>query len=316
MAKMPSKMLSLSSIIVIFLWNCGESTVVNNGELQYCSFFNNRAPKAQSGLRNCTWYKENSCCMQQEIQATFDKMKPLQGASVSCQKYINYLMCYICAPNQNIFYKKERLRVCEEYCDRLYDACNTAILKGSVIRELYANGQEFCKSRRFEVSTLNCFTFDQTLDTSSAEGVNHSVCLILILALLASAANIFSAETYSMPTFQRVKSRCIFVRGNGTSMLSSLLTTLLHTSSSAYVRHFLNANTWIILLTSSILIPACMANSDENAQNTNILHPLHEDDVMSWAQLLSNSLTTVAREGLQYEQIQNKYDNAKYQGHY
>ena len=43
--------------------------------LNYCSFFNNRAPSPQINLKNCTWYKENSCCLQAEIESTFSKVK-------------------------------------------------------------------------------------------------------------------------------------------------------------------------------------------------------------------------------------------------
>ena len=42
--------------------------------LNYCSFFNNRAPSPQINLKNCTWYKENSCCLQSEIYSTFSKV--------------------------------------------------------------------------------------------------------------------------------------------------------------------------------------------------------------------------------------------------
>ncbi|CAL1541587.1 unnamed protein product, partial [Lymnaea stagnalis] len=88
---------------------------------------------------------------------------PLRGSSPACQKYTNYLMCYVCAPNQNNFYMLESLTVCEEFCDVWYDACRSAILKGSVIKELYSNGSEYCNSRRFKVEPArkqNCFFFD------------------------------------------------------------------------------------------------------------------------------------------------------------
>jgi len=65
------------------------STVLpdSNKPLNYCSFFNNRAPSPQVNLKNCTWYKENSCCLQSEIESTFSKVKPLIGSSESefCQ---------------------------------------------------------------------------------------------------------------------------------------------------------------------------------------------------------------------------------------
>ena len=43
--------------------------------LNYCSFFNNRAPSPQINLKNCTWYNENSCCLQSEIESTFSKVE-------------------------------------------------------------------------------------------------------------------------------------------------------------------------------------------------------------------------------------------------
>lgn len=46
----------------------------DNLRLNYCSFFNNRAPSPQVNLKNCTWYKENSCCLQSEIESTFSKV--------------------------------------------------------------------------------------------------------------------------------------------------------------------------------------------------------------------------------------------------
>lgn len=140
-------------------------------EPKYCSFFNNRAPEVQRNLKNCTWFKENSCCRQEEIDATFGKVKPLRGASPDCQRYTNYLMCYICSPDQYLFYLMESLTVCEEFCNKWYDACKTAILKGTVIKELYDNGKDFCGSRRFRVDTVKngkCFFFDASQDKNEA----------------------------------------------------------------------------------------------------------------------------------------------------
>ncbi|XP_060588609.1 riboflavin-binding protein-like [Ruditapes philippinarum] len=128
--------------------------------LDFCSFFNNRAPSPQPSLRNCTWFKKNSCCKQEEIEATFGTVKPLPGSSPGCQRYTNFLMCYICAPNQNLFYGQEKLTVCEEFCNAWYSACSSAILKGSVIGDLYTNGREFCEKRNFmcePMANKNCF---------------------------------------------------------------------------------------------------------------------------------------------------------------
>nr|KAG5710206.1 hypothetical protein BaRGS_006725 [Batillaria attramentaria] len=147
-------------------------------EKKYCPFFNNRAPEVQRGLKNCTWFKESSCCRQEEIDATFGRVKPLRGASPDCQRYTNYLMCYICSPDQYRFYLMESLTVCEEFCDAWYAACSSAILKGSIIQDLYKNGKEFCGSRRFKVDTVKngqCFFFDAKHDKNSARAVNSDI---------------------------------------------------------------------------------------------------------------------------------------------
>ncbi|KAK3575845.1 hypothetical protein CHS0354_008027 [Potamilus streckersoni] len=153
--------------------------------IEYCSFFQNRAPTPQPNLKNCTWFKENSCCQQEEIDATFGGVKPLLGASQSCQRYTNYLMCYICAPYQSIFYSRERLAVCEEFCNVWFEACGSAVLKGSIISHLYTNGRDFCKSRSYEVDTMvnnKCFFFDSNLDRkSSAVSIKFQGILTVVM---------------------------------------------------------------------------------------------------------------------------------------
>ncbi len=143
----------------------------NDTEL-FCTFFNNRAPKPEPNLRNCTWYKENSCCTQQEIDISFSQMKSFIGASDACQRYTNYLMCYICDPYQFTFYIWRRLSVCEEFCDAFLENCGNATLKGVKIHNLYKSGTEFCDGRRFEVKPRKsgeCFYFDSTMEKSLAE---------------------------------------------------------------------------------------------------------------------------------------------------
>lgn len=146
----------------------------DSDSLDFCSFFKNRAPSPQPSLRNCTWFKKNSCCKQEEIDATFGTVKPLPGSSPECQRYTNYLMCYICAPYQNSFYGQEKLTVCEEFCNAWYAACSSAILKGSVIGGLYTNGREFCEKRNFQCEPMknkNCFFSDYALHQVSEASI-------------------------------------------------------------------------------------------------------------------------------------------------
>lgn len=162
------------------------SSTIEIDRQPYCSFFNNRAPSTQINLRNCTWYKENSCCLQSEIESTFSKVKPLIGSSPLCQRYLNKLMCYICSPKQHKFYGKERLTVCVEFCTEMYNACAEAVLKGSKINEIYLNGVEFCKSRRFNIDYKmndNCFYYD-VFDEFSENYIKNSVNSIKLNKLL------------------------------------------------------------------------------------------------------------------------------------
>jgi hypothetical protein len=46
----------------------------------------------------------------------------------------------------------------------MYQACATALMKGTPVGELYANGREFCLSRRFQINDMfnssSCFSDD------------------------------------------------------------------------------------------------------------------------------------------------------------
>jgi len=176
-------LLYLTTIGLFLSWGVLRAT---GQELQYCPFYNNRGTSPQPFLKNCTWYKDNSCCQQIEIDYAFASLKPPQGASKECQRQLNYLMCYICDPKQYKFYKNEYLTVCPRFCDNLYGACKNAILKGSVIGDLYANGSQFCKSRRFIVGKSNneenCFHYSGEHDTSFAH--KHDLGQGAVLAVL------------------------------------------------------------------------------------------------------------------------------------
>ena len=129
----------------------------------YCPYFKNRPPSPQPDLKNCTWYRQNSCCLQTELDLIFPSVVPPLGANEKCLRYTNFLMCYVCTPDQNLYYKNERLTVCETFCDKWFAACGEAKLKGKVIKDLYHSGKEFCSARKFTVRSGNegrCFSFD------------------------------------------------------------------------------------------------------------------------------------------------------------
>ncbi|CAF1549928.1 unnamed protein product [Rotaria sp. Silwood1] len=139
-------------------------SIISSKITPYCSFFSNRAPSPQPALTNCTWFKEYSCCHDNEVRLIFSQVRPLIGSSSECTRFINVLMCYVCSPLQYIFYRSERLHVCLSYCNRMYKACATALMKGIPVGKIYANGHEFCLSRRFEINDIYnsslCFSDD------------------------------------------------------------------------------------------------------------------------------------------------------------
>lgn len=179
---------SATAILTILLVQINLTTSQGSEVTVYCPFYNNRGISPQPFLKNCTWYNDNACCQQIEIDYGFANVKPPQGASAKCLQQLNYLMCYICDPTQYKFYSNEYLTVCSEFCDNLYDACKDAILKGSVISNLYRSGHEFCQSRRFRVKNKDesgdCFYYSDDL----APKDNGRIHCISWFVLLATAA--------------------------------------------------------------------------------------------------------------------------------
>ncbi|XP_072167932.1 uncharacterized protein [Diadema setosum] len=225
LAKFMHAFVNLSLLICVLLFIISFSCALKDGdvvgynpsepdELQFCTFFNNRAPEVQPDLENCTWYRDNSCCRQIEIEVTFRKMKALPGASKQCQRYINYLMCYICSPYQHRFYIQQTLTVCVEFCDAILKHCSSAMMKGRKIGELFGkNGKAFCRSRRLNVGDLNsgrCFYFNESMDTtltSSATGsgqmTSQWLLRLTILSMLYLAVELnFSAKWKERKTYR------------------------------------------------------------------------------------------------------------------
>ena len=69
----------------------------------------------------------------------------------------------------------------------MYDACAEAILKGSKINEIYSNGEEFCKSRRYNIDDVGkdkCFYYQVEAKINSASSkFNINYWSILVISL-------------------------------------------------------------------------------------------------------------------------------------
>jgi hypothetical protein len=74
----------------------------------------------------------------------------------------------------------------------MYQECGDAVLKGSRIKEIYLNGEQFCKGRRYDIGDLNkdnCFHYKIELLTVSKATYQRRTfgCVeILILFLVIS----------------------------------------------------------------------------------------------------------------------------------
>ncbi len=168
---------------------------IHNGEgdetspPRYCPYFQNRAPSPQPSLDNCTWYKENACCLNEELAIIFSNLLPMAGADGKCLEALNHLYCYVCSPEQSRFFARDMLTVCEESCNLIHTKCANALLKGVPWRELYSNGTEFCSARKFrteKAETRQCFDFTKLLK-SFAMSVRGSVVVILCCVLYLAA---------------------------------------------------------------------------------------------------------------------------------
>ena len=174
------------------------SACIHNGESsdkvvrQYCPYFQNRAPNPQPSLDNCTWYKDNACCLNEELAIVFSNLLPMAGANSKCVEVLNHLYCYVCSPDQSNFFNMGRLTVCEGSCNLVYSACSDALLKGVRLRKLYTNGTEFCATRKFftaKAKTGQCYDFTRFFTKSSANAAQSSTALSLISSLLIFVVN-------------------------------------------------------------------------------------------------------------------------------
>lgn len=183
----PNSKIKTKSVFVLLIWflSCAahDSEADENAmpQPQYCPYFQNRAPMAQPSLKNCTWYKEKACCLDEELDVIFSNLLPMAGADQHCLEALNHLYCYVCSPKQSDFFIHNRLTVCEESCDMIYQLCANAFLKGVRWQKLYTNGSDFCKSRKFhstKKSAGQCFDFIELLSTNVALHFDISTVLL------------------------------------------------------------------------------------------------------------------------------------------
>ncbi|XP_067658660.1 uncharacterized protein [Haliotis asinina] len=150
-------------------------------------FYEKRFAAPSPGLINCSWYSNQACCKRTEVTSVFSSMYPLHQATKICRFQMNYLMCYFCSPDQYLFYR-DKLMVCSEYCDSLYEDCKTASFEGDTIGYKYQNGTAFCEAQNFQVvEGTNCFEYDPTvfdMATRMSQSSIVTVSLVFIVHFL------------------------------------------------------------------------------------------------------------------------------------
>ncbi|CAH1272996.1 Hypp5025 [Branchiostoma lanceolatum] len=170
-----------------------ETEDATRGPLPYCSLFTNRAPHPEHKLVKCSWFHNDACCYQEEVDRIFPTVVPPRGANQNCTDHLYYLMCYICSPRQHLFYSDEVVTICEELCNRLFEACANATLKGQRIGEQYSSGRDYCVSRKFRVgrqSSGSCYSHNfsvvEDIDPpgSHQDGVGGSVSLVVMTLII------------------------------------------------------------------------------------------------------------------------------------
>ena len=146
-----------------------------------------RTPKEAYSLSNCTWYKEQSCCRHTEVTSVFKAMMPLETSNSKCYNLMNYLMCYFCSPEQEYWFRSQRLHICTSYCSQIYSQCKDATYNGETIGKKYENGQKFCEAQLFNVVESHyerCFDFDSSLFGSTSHCRAESSLLMITLFFL------------------------------------------------------------------------------------------------------------------------------------
>ncbi|CAF3040301.1 unnamed protein product [Rotaria socialis] len=163
-----------------------------------CRFFSDeRYPKVEKGLANCSWYEDDACCKRTEVASVFESMFTLHQASAQCRNMMNYLMCFFCAPDQYLWYIKKRVKICQTFCDELYKNCKTAEFSGNVIGTLYKSGLQFCEANNFNMVTSDCFKFDENVFSSASKLFQSTISifslfhLCLVIAFVVIVINLF-----------------------------------------------------------------------------------------------------------------------------
>lgn len=284
-----------------------------NTDVQLCSFFGRRSPQPDNKLEGCVWYKNNSCCREYERQSYFYGNAKILSEDFNkskltpdCIKHFGYLMCYVCAPNQNLFFRSGRLSVCKTSCDLLYDRCKTSYIDiFGTVEQLYSNGNELCVSRKFVVVddslSSNCFLLDPSSYVSS---VGHLEFRFGELGLLAvSLVLAFLTHTLqTSPSGELDHMLLLFL--SSLKVFCSFLAVGGRTGKGTARRCCVPWFGKVTLIFVCVQLP--FVTSATSA------HILTVKEVQSWADALSDYLKQFADRGMAFSKFKKLYDDVGY----
>ena len=84
----------------------------------HCPYFNNRylngTETSLSSNSFCHWYSPHACCTPVESQRLVEGVADnlFVDTTESCLDLLNLLVCYVCSPNQSLFYIPGQLVIC------------------------------------------------------------------------------------------------------------------------------------------------------------------------------------------------------------
>eukprot|EP01064_Diplonema_japonicum_P034014 TRINITY_DN6884_c0_g1_i1.p1 TRINITY_DN6884_c0_g1~~TRINITY_DN6884_c0_g1_i1.p1 ORF type:complete len:335 (+),score=39.71 TRINITY_DN6884_c0_g1_i1:1738-2742(+) len=139
-------------------------TTFSNG--RRCTYFGGKTPKPEPYLRACEQFSSLSCCDRPAALAT--QQKKLQELisgdrfiSGSCSSLLDSLACWVCSPDQALFYRDNKIRVCSQMCDTIMKVCGNTIYDHleRTFGDIFDNGSELCSHLGF-VSDTSCSCYE------------------------------------------------------------------------------------------------------------------------------------------------------------
>eukprot|EP00755_Sulcionema_specki_P020442 Sspe_Gene.71943::Locus_42771_Transcript_1_1_Confidence_1.000_Length_1401::g.71943::m.71943 len=136
-----------------------------NPLLRECTYFGKKPPSKELYLRNCTQFHQLSCCTPREVSQIFTLNAWLNRVSGdrfeagSCHRMLEALQCWICSPDQSLFYRNYRVKMCTRMCDTVLKVCEGSTFDhhDRTFGDLFGSGTELCEYLQFDVSDCSCY---------------------------------------------------------------------------------------------------------------------------------------------------------------